>query len=131
MNGRRNLRNWPPAALAPPERFAANERLQPPLAAPNAHQLIDAMVRRHCAGLRGRLDGAQTLAALLSPPNLQSPAADTIRWLLGSVRIRDLHHLAWKCGVPIPLLAAHVRAHGMTHRQLIGWLNQFAAPPQA
>ena len=128
MSGPPNPRNRPPATLAPPARFAANERLRPPPAAPNADQLMDAMVRRHCAGLHGRLDGAQTLAALISPPNMQSPAADTIRWLLGSTRIRDLHQLAWKCAVPIPLLAAHVRAHGMTHQPLIRWLNQFAAP---
>ena len=51
--------------------------------------------------------------------------ATVIRWLLGSLRIPDLHTLAWRCGVPIIRLADHVRSQGVTNRHVIGWLNQF------
>ena len=117
--------------LPSPDRFAANDRLRPVPAAAEAEHLVDAMSRRHCAGQRGRLSGSDILAALRAPPDAPSPEADAVRWMLGSVRVRDMHVLAWRCGVPIPALAAHVRSHGMTHQPLIRWLNQFAAPHDA
>ena len=108
-------------------RFAANPRLSAPRPEPGADALADAMVRRHCAGMNGRLSGRRALAALRDAPDADPDAAPTIRWLLGSASIPDLHRLVWQCGVPIPRLADHARAHGMGRRPLVRWLNQFAA----
>ena len=116
-------------SIAPAQQFAANGRLHRPIAPePIADDLADAMVRRHCAGMQGRLGGAEVLAALNAPPDLGGRATPTIRWLLGSATVPDLHCLAWRCGVPITMLAAHAQVLGMTHRKLVRWLNQFAAP---
>lgn len=115
--------------VKPPARFAANERLRR-VAEPEgcAVDLVDAMVRRHCAGMRDRPHGGQVLAALRKPPEKDCPVRHAIRWMLGSARIADLHCLAWRCGVRLPLLADHARALGLTRRPIVRWLNQFAAP---
>ena len=115
--------------VAPAERFAANPKLKtvpPPVS--NADILIDSMSGRHCAGLNGRLRGGALREALLAPPSEDDAAASTIRWLLGSIWIQDLHKLAWRCGVPIGRLADHARARNVTNLNVVCWLNQFAAP---
>lgn len=115
--------------VKPPARFAANERLRRVVEPEGcAVDLVDAMVRRHCAGMRDRPHGGQVLAALRKPPEKDCPVRHAIRWMLGSARIADLHCLAWRCGVRLPLLADHARALGLTRRPIVRWLNQFAAP---
>ena len=66
--------------------------------------------------------------ALLASPSEDDAAAATIRWLLGSIWIQDLHKLAWRCGIPIDRLADHARARNITNLNVVCWLNQFAAP---
>ena len=118
--------------VKPQARFAANERLRSVAEQEDcAVDLVDAMVRRHCAGMRDRPHGGQVLAALRKPPEKDCPVRHAIRWMLGSARIADLHCLAWRCGVRLPLLADHARALGVTHRPTVRWLNQFAAPSGA
>ena len=115
--------------IAPAERFAANPKLKAvPPPASNADALVDSMSGRHCAGLSGRLRGSALREALLAPPTEDDAAAATIRWLLGSIWIQDLHKLAWRCGIPIGRLADHARARGITNLNVVCWLNQFAAP---
>ncbi|MCY4040632.1 MAG: hypothetical protein OXF72_05175 [Gammaproteobacteria bacterium] len=114
------------ATLISAERFAANPKIQTaPEMDAQADQLMDAMVGRYCAGLRFRVRGQAVRHALCGPPVQDGQMATVIRWLLGSLRIPDLHTLAWRCGVPVIRLADHVRSQGVTNRHVIGWLNQF------
>ena len=124
-------RRSPSVQLAAPSCFAANPKNQvAPEAEANADRLVDSMLGRHCAGLRFKVNGGLLRKALCSPPVMGGEVAEVIRWLFGSIWIQDLHKLAWRCGVPVTCLAEHARALGVTNRQVILWLNQFAVTPQ-
>ena len=94
----------PRVSLRPRDRFLANPKtLVAPRPRGDAVSIVAAYVGAYCAG-------------------------QTVRWLLGSIRVREAGRLVASCGVPIANFAEHLRVHGMLRRDLIGWINQFAAP---
>ena len=99
-----------------------------PPAAKNCDDLVASMLGRHCAGMSKRADPMELRLALIAKAGDVHGATETIRWLLGSIWVQDLHKLAWRCGIPIIRLAEHARHGGVNNANLIRWLNQFSAP---
>ena len=108
--------------------MANPKTLNAPPAAPNCDDLVASMLGRHCAGMSERAGARELRLALIAKAGETHGAVETIRWLLGSIWVQDLHKLAWRCGVPIIRLAEHARHARVTNENLIRWLNQFSAP---
>ena len=116
-------------ALASEECFMANLKTHSaPPAEANCDDLVASMLGRHCAGMSKRAGARELRLALTAKAGEAHGAAETIRWLLGSIWVQDLHKLAWRCGIPVVRLAEHARHAGITNARLIRWLNQFSAP---
>ena len=90
--------------------------------------IVAAYVGAYCSGMAGRASPGDVLHELRRQPGPDSRAGQTVKWLLGSIRVREARRLVVSCGIPIANFAEHLRVHGMLRRDLIGWINQFAEP---
>lgn len=70
--------------------------------------VVHAFLGAYCAGLRDRATGEDVRAALLLEPDASCRANQTIKWLLGSIRVPDAMGLSYE-GVPLGRVADHVR----------------------
>ncbi len=119
----------PPLSLRSRDRFLANPKtLVAPRPRGDAVSIVAAYVGAYCSGMAGRASPGEVLRELRRQPDPDSQAGQTVRWLLGSIRVREAGRLVASCGVPIANFAEHLRVHGMLRRDLIGWINQFAEP---
>lgn len=88
--------------------------------------VIHAFLGAYCAGLRDRAQGESVRDALLAEPNPSCHANQTIKWLLGSIRVPDVMGLSYEGGIPLGRIADHVRFNEITRPDLICFLNRFA-----
>ena len=120
-------RDGPRVSLRSRDQFLANPKtLVAPRPRADAVSIVAAYVGAYCSGMAGRASPGEVLRELQRQPDPDSPAGQTVRWLLGSIRVREARRLVVSCGVPIANFAEHLRVHGMLRRDLIGWINQFA-----
>ena len=111
------------------EAFLANPKIVSPIGtSEDAEHILTAYLGAYCAGMRSRATAWEVLEGLRCGPDCTSETSETIRWLLGSIRVREAVRLVACCGVPIATLAEHVRACKIKRADLIVWLNQFAVP---
>lgn len=115
--------------LAPVAAFELNPRTSRsfPLH-PDGMTMFDMLVRKQCAGMNGSAASEEVYAALRRTPNLEDPAAATIRWFLGSLSMANTGLLIGCCGIPLIRIAEHVRAHQLIRQDMIRFLNQFTGP---
>ena len=92
--------------------------------------VIHAFLGAYCAGMRDRASAKAVRDALLSEPNSDCAANQTIAWMLGSLRVHDAMGLFYEGGIPLGRIADHVRANNIQRKDLIRWLNQFAVPAE-
>ena len=76
-------------ALAPEERFMANPKTHnAPPAESDCDDLVASMLGRHCAGMSKRAGARELRLALIAKAGEARGAAETIRWLLGSIWVQ-------------------------------------------
>ena len=115
--------------LAPAAAFEANPRTSRSLPLyPNGMIILDMLVKKQCAGMNNSASSEVVYAALMKKPDLQDPAASTIRWFLGSLSMAHTGWLVGCCGIPLIRISEHVRAHGLIRSDMIRFLNQFIGP---
>ena len=114
------------------EEFERNPRAYDDSLTVKCNQLgvIHAFLGAYCAGMRDRASADAVRDALLSEPNSECAANQTIEWMLGSLRVHDAMGLFYEGGIPLGRIAEHVRANNIHRRDLINWLNQFAVPSE-
>ena len=94
-------------------------------AADNHLNFLEALLQAHCAGMKDCASASRVLEVLRVFPDVSCKQNQSIKWLLGSIRVEHVMYLYAKCGVSIGLIAEHVRFHGFTRKDLIRFLNQF------
>ncbi len=94
---------------------------------PDAEDVAHAIVRKHCAGRQGRVDGAAILQSLNADPDSNIDSNLAVRCLLSSIAPHECVLLVTRCGVKPQALARHVRAKPVRREALVRFLNQFAA----
>ena len=115
--------------LAPATAFEANPRSSRSLPLyPNGMTIFDMLVKKQCAGMNNSASSEVVYAALMKKPDLQDPAASTIRWFLGSLSMAHTGWLVGCCGIPLIRISEHVRAHGLIRSDMIRFPNQFIGP---
>lgn len=115
--------------LAPAAAFEANPRTSRSLPLyPNGMIIFDMLVKKQCAGMNNPANSEDVYDALMKKPDLQDPAANTIRWFLGSLSMAHTGWLVGCCGIPLIRISEHVRAHGLIRSDMIRFLNQFIGP---
>ena len=92
----------------------------------NPEAIVATYINTYCAGMSERGTPESVLNELKGRPNIDSTAGKTVRWLLGSIKVREASSLITRCGVPIIKLVEHLKAHQLTRADLNKWLNQFA-----
>ena len=113
--------------LPPEEAFARHTASRPPRPPqPNAEHIAGSIVRRHCAGMRGRASGREVLAALRVPGTEDESAARTIDWLFGTIETHECVVLMARCGVTIEAMAHYARRQRPLRAKLCRFLAQFA-----
>ena len=117
-----------PVALKGVEAFTRYAERYPQRAAcESAEKIAGAIARKHCAGRRDRVTGAEVLVALDAGPEAPTPASRAVAWMLGSISIPECMRLVVLCGVRHEALARFVRANPQQRRDLVRYLNQFTA----
>ena len=115
--------------LASAERFAEARLAPKELACEDPERVIHQLLGRHCAGIANPPSGKAMYAYLRREPPNRHPR-NHMDWtaysLLGCCSPPDLMELIAFCRIPVPKLAAHVRALGITSKPVIQCLNQFA-----
>ena len=125
------LRAEKPTALRSDEdfaRYAANYADAAPRRKPDAEDVAQVIARKHCAGRRGRVDGATILKSLNANPDPNGEANCAANWLLSSIAPHECALLVTRCGVKPQALARHVRARPVRREAIVRFLNQFADP---
>ena len=125
------LRAEKPTALRSDEdfaRYAANYADAAPRRKPDAEDVAQVIARKHCAGRRGRVDGATILKSLNANPDPNGEANCAVNWLLSSIAPHECALLVTRCGVKPQALARHVRARPVRREVIVRFLNQFADP---
>lgn len=92
----------------------------------NPEAIVATYINTYCAGMSERGTPESVLNELKGRPNIDSTAGKTVRWLLGSIKVREATSLITRCGVPIIKLVEHLKAHQLSRVDLNKWLNQFA-----
>ena len=121
-----------PQELRPDEDFARYMARQPATGGPrqpDAENVAGVIARKHCAGRKGRVDGADILESLNGEPARNDDGTCAVGWLLSSLAPHECALLITRCGVSPRSLARHVRAMSVRNEGLARFLNQFAARP--
>ncbi len=124
-----NRRTEKLTALRPDEDFARYADHYPdalPQRQPDADDVAQVIARKHCAGRRGRVDGATLVKSLNGDPNDDADCA--AHWCLSSIAPHECALLVTRCGVTPRALARHFRARLVQREALVRFLNQFAVP---
>lgn len=119
-----------PPELRPDEDFARYVAGQPDITRqPDAEDVAGVIVRKHCAGRKGRVDGAGIVESLNGEPGRNDDPGCAVGWLLSSLAPHECALLITRCGVSPRSLARHVRARPVRNDGLVRFLNQFTVPP--
>jgi len=118
----------PPIRLANDAAFQAVPAVSEHIEGISADRVASALVRRHCAGLSFRPDGAAALDYLIGRTAGKPPMEQAIQSLLNRCSGADALHLTTLCRVPVRRLAHCARNLEVTNFVLIRFLNQFADP---
>ena len=105
---------------------AYSARYPAPTPAANAEAIAETIARKHCAGRRGSVNGAEVLAALADAADTTDDTSRAISWMLGSIRGNECALLVTRCGVRPADLARHVRSRATHPSAVVRFLNQFA-----
>lgn len=119
-----------PQRLRPDEDFARYMTRQPTdggARQPDAEDVAGVIARKHCAGRKGRVDGAEILESLNGEPARNDDGTCAVGWLLSSLAPHECALLITRCGVSPRSLARHVRAMSVRNEGLARFLNQFTA----
>lgn len=119
-----------PQELRPDEDFARYVAGQPSVTRQSdAEDIAGVIARKHCAGRKGRVDGAGIVESLDGEPGRNDDPSCAVGWLLSSLAPHECALLITRCGVSPRSLARHVRARPVRNDGLVRFLNQFAVPP--
>ena len=119
-----------PQGLRSDEDFALYMIRQPAAARrrqPDAEDIAGVIARKHCAGRKGRVDGAVMLESLNGEPARNDDGSCAVGWLLSSLAPHECALLITHCGVSPRSLARHIRAMPVRNEGLARFLNQFTA----
>lgn len=119
-----------PQRLRPDEDFARYMAHQPNAGGarqPDAEDVAGVIARKHCAGRKERVDGADILESLNGEPARNDDGSSAVGWLLSSLAPHECALLITRCGVSPRSLARHIRTIPVWNEGLARFLNQFTA----